>query len=693
LEDTRIEGNSAGLVVLGTGLGKTWLCAFDSTKPEFKRVLFVAHREEILGQAIKTFRRIRPSASIGRYTGTEKVPDADILFASIQTLGRHRHLRQFEKSRFDYIVIDEFHHAAAQTYRNLIQHFTPKFLLGLTATPERTDGGDLLELCQENLVYRCDFDRGIRQNLLVPFHYFGVPDEVDYSNIPWRSNRFDEEELTRVVATQKRAQNALEHYRLHAGKRTLAFCCSQRHCDFMAEFFCQNGLRAVAVHSGDGSAPRAASLEALEAGELDMVLSVDMFNEGVDMPGVDTVMMLRPTESTILWLQQFGRGLRKAENKERLIVIDYIGNHRIFLNKPRILLNLPAGDHCMETALNLLREGKFELPPGCEVTYELQTIDILRSLFRKTAGIPALESFYRDFKERHGQRPTATEIFHENYLPGTMRSSYGSWLHFVKAMGDLAGAHLAAFEQNEEFLSVLETTRITSGFKMLILKAMLDQQAFPGSISIRELSESFRRLVKRSAVFQNEVGAAMNDSHALIQFLEANLNEFWTGEVGPGDRHYFTCKDGALVSSFSISSDLRESFHELVRELVDWRLAEHLNRAKEKVSSYSSQFICKVSHSSHNPILRLPDRERHPEIPSGKVAVDVDGKSYEMDFVKIAVNVMREFGPPKNVLPGILTQWFGSDAGRPGTRFKVIFERNKAVWCMKPFQWGKENDA
>jgi len=150
LQATRQAGNEAGLVVLATGLGKTWLAAFDSTSEAFARVLFVAHREEILAQAMHTFRRIRPQARLGLYTGEEKQPNADVLFASIQTLGRVRHLQRFTPETFDYIVVDEFHHAAARTYRRLIDHFTPKFLLGLTATPERMDGGDLLALCQEN---------------------------------------------------------------------------------------------------------------------------------------------------------------------------------------------------------------------------------------------------------------------------------------------------------------------------------------------------------------------------------------------------------------------------------------------------------------------------------------------------------------------------------------------------------------
>ena len=361
LEATREAGNTAGLVVLATGLGKTWLSAFDSQSTAYPKVLFVAHREEILSQAMRTFRRIRPLATLGSYDGKTKAPDADVLFASIQTLSKRRHLHQFDPRQFDYIVVDEFHHAAALSYRRLIGYFEPKFLLGLTATPERTDGADLLTLCGNNLVYRADVAEGIRKGLLSPFEYFGVPDNVDYENIPWRSRRFDEQALTAAVATRVRAENALEQLQKHGQDRTVAFCVSQRHADFMADFFREQGLRAVAVHAGAASAPRAHSLERLEAGDLDIVCSVDMFNEGVDLPHVDTILMLRPTESRILWLQQFGRGLRHLAGK-RLRVIDYIGNHRIFLTKAQALFGLGNADREVAFALDRLEDGTMELP-------------------------------------------------------------------------------------------------------------------------------------------------------------------------------------------------------------------------------------------------------------------------------------------------------------------------------------------
>jgi superfamily II DNA or RNA helicase/diadenosine tetraphosphate (Ap4A) HIT family hydrolase len=413
LQATRLEGFSAGLVVLATGLGKTWLAAFDSNRPEFQRILFVAHREEILNQAINSFRRVRPRASIGRMTGSQHEPTTDLLFASVQTLGRAQHLSKLPPDAFDYIIVDEFHHAAANTYRRIIDYFEPKFLLGLTATPERMDGGDLLALCQENLVFDASISVGVEAGLLAPFRYWGVPDEVDYSNIPWRSARFDPEELEAAVATETRAANALEQFRKHGGKRAIGFCSSQRHAEFMAKYFVARDVRAVCVHAGQSSAPRADSLERLARGELEVIFSVDIFNEGVDLPNLDTVLMLRPTESTVIWMQQFGRGLRRNDDKPFLTVVDYIGNHRAFLTKLGAMAALAGRDANSDAALRRVleetRKGQLPLPPSCSVTYDLECVAMLERLLRPASPEVALEAFYDDFLDRHGIRPTAVE--------------------------------------------------------------------------------------------------------------------------------------------------------------------------------------------------------------------------------------------------------------------------------------------
>jgi superfamily II DNA or RNA helicase/HKD family nuclease len=431
LTATRAAGHRAGLVVLATGLGKTWLAAFDSRA--FARVLFVAHRDEILTQAMASFRRIRPDARFGRFDGAEKDEGADILFASIQTIGRVGHLRRFAPDAFDYIVVDEFHHASAASYRGLLDHFTPRFLLGLTATPDRSDGADLLALCGDNLVYHCDLFEGIEAGLLSPFRYMGVPDEVDYAQIPWRSTQFDPEALEAALATEARAQNALDQFHRHRDGPAIGFCCSVRHAEFMAAYFRDRGLRAVAVHSGPGSAPRATSLGQLSRGEIDILFAVDMFNEGVDVPAIGTVMMLRPTESVILWLQQLGRGLRRVEGKV-LRVIDYIGNHRVFLTKLRALLDAGPGDRSLALRLEQAVAGQMALPPGCSVSYDLRVVEILRDLLRPKSGMEDLEAQYRDFRLRLGRRPRAAEVAGMGFDPA--RNGHGGWFDFIRDMGD-----------------------------------------------------------------------------------------------------------------------------------------------------------------------------------------------------------------------------------------------------------------
>ena len=591
LEQTRVAGNGAGLVVLATGLGKTWLAAFDSNRTDFHRVLFVAHRQEILTQAMATFRRIRPQAHLGLYIGARRQADADVLFASIQTIGRQGHLDRFAPDSFDYIIVDEFHHASARTYRRLLAHFEPKFLLGLTATPERTDGGDLLSLCQENLVYRCTVFDGIRAQLLAPFHYFGIPDDVDYSNIPWRGTRFDQAELTRAVATRRRAGNILAQYRKRAGSRTLGFCVSRLHANFMKEYFLAEGIEAAAVHSGTDSDPRTTSLERLAAGDLQIVFAVDMFNEGVDIPAIDTVLMLRPTESQILWLQQFGRGLRRSPGKDQLTVIDYIGNHRSFLTKPKALLSMQGGTVDLRTWLHALRTDRSNtkdigLPPSCAVTYELGVIDVLNALLPRQSRKQALLDYYRSFKQEQGRRPTATETFHDGFEPRQAKRVAASWFGLVAQEDDLHAADASVLESEDAaaFLRNLETTPMTRSFKMLVLDAMLEAGQFPGALPIEELANRVRRIAARSAPLQRELGAAFGDPAQLGTLLERNPIRAWCGGKGTGGRRFFEYSEQTLRSRLQLATDHTAALREMVEEMTEWRMAEYLARSHQRAA-------------------------------------------------------------------------------------------------------------
>ena len=681
LRRTREAGMSAGLVVLATGLGKTWLSAFDSIG--FGRVLFVAHREEILNQALETFRRVRPEDYLGRYDGSSKHPNAKVLFASIQTLSRQAHLDRFPADHFDYIVVDEFHHASAATYRRVLHHFQPRFVLGLTATPERSDGADLLDLCGDNLVYRCDLAEGIRRGLLCPFDYFGVPDEVDYRNIPWRSTRFDEEALTAAVATLARAENALAQLQRRGGRKTLAFCVSQRHSDFMADFFRERGKRVESVHSGPTSAPRTRSLERLQAGELDIVCAVDMFNEGVDMPDLDTVMMLRPTESKILWLQQFGRGLRLSDPNKRLKVIDYIGNHRTFLLKPQTLFSLPAGDQNVQNLLERVQAGTAELPPGCHVTYDLKSIEILKGLLRVTRSpSEALATYVQDFLELHGVRPTALETHRDGYSPRSVRTNYGSWLGFLKSQGLLSENELQGFESAPEFLGALETTQMARSFKMVTLLAMLNEDRFPGSIDIDSLINAVQRLCEHQPRIATDFGLNIEDRATLKQSLEENPIKAWVGGAGTGGQRYFQYEGEVFSSSLSEPLASRDVLQSLVRELAEWRLAEYFDRTTPPTDG---TYLIKVNQSNGSPILMPLNREQNTHLPEGWTSFRANGRTYVGNFVKVALNVAKkDENTDRNELPAILRTWFGPDAGAPGTRHFVELSRDGDAWTMSP---------
>ena len=403
LEATRIEGHRAGLVVMATGLGKTWLAGFDSTRPEFGRVLFVAHREEILTQSRDVYRRIRPDGSLTIYSGRERDHSGDVVFAGVQLLNRH--LDEFDPEEFDYIVVDEFHHASATTYRKVIGHFRPKFLLGLTATPDRADCADLLALCGDNLVFERGLRVGIAGGLLSPFHYRAIKDVADYAEIPWRNGRFDNEMLSAQLETRRRARQVLDEWRKLGGatRRTLGFCCSITHAEFMADFFTHAGVEAVAVHSGPGSASRIDSLDRLRSGDLSVIFTVDIFNEGVDVPAVDVVMMLRPTESGIVFQQQLGRGLRVAEHKQVLDVLDLVGNHKGFLQKARMLLSLVGEqDTTDRDAVAKLREGLTDLPPGCEVIVETEAIDLLEQMLGAPKKADLIADAIDQWMDAHG---------------------------------------------------------------------------------------------------------------------------------------------------------------------------------------------------------------------------------------------------------------------------------------------------
>lgn len=695
LVQTRNDDFRAGMVTMATGLGKTWLAAFDVARPEFRRVLFVAHREEILKQSRDVFRLVMPTATLGLYYGEEKRPDADIVFASVQTLSRH--LDVFAPDAFDYIVVDEFHHAAATSYRKVLDHFTPRFLLGLTATPDRMDGADLLALCADNLVYQCDLVEGIRRNELVPFHYWGVADPVDFEPIPWRGGRFDPAALEAAVATQERAQASYDEWLSRRGSKTLAFCASMHHADFTAEFFRERGVRAVSVHSGPSSAPRHESLDELRAGELDVVFAVDLFNEGLDVPDIDTVLMLRPTESSIIFLQQLGRGLRIREGKDGLTVIDFIGNHRSFLMKPRTLLSLARGETpTMLQVFTAMTNKEFDLPPGCSIDYELGVVDMLRELTRSTAR-DAIEEYCRSHFEDEGLRPTAAQAFRAGHDPSAVTAKYGSWFGFLRAVDLLGRREAAAFDRYGEVLRGFQTESVTKSYKLVTVRALIHDDALRTGVDITRNAETSRELLLADPRLARDV--PVNEFPHLADAPANKWATYWrkwpishltgTGDSAPRPHALFRISGDRIEPTFEVDDESAEVFESMVAEIIDYRLANYvLNKEK----SSTQLWRCRLAHADGEPVIRL-DRRVHTDLPTGRVDVVADGVGYELSFNRGVVAFGSREGSTDNALPGLLRDWFGRTAGHSHTHDAVEFERVDGTLLLRPAADSESGDG
>lgn len=375
IELSRGMGHDRNLLVAATGTGKTVMAALDyqrlRTRLPRARLLFVAHREEILSQSRNTFAHALRDAAFGElWVGGRRPAEFEHVFASIQSLTASG-VDAIPPDHFDVVIVDEFHHAAASSYDRLLAHLQPRQLLGLTATPERSDGISVLHWFGNRIAAELRLWDAIDQRRLTPFAYYGIADELDLREIPWRRGRgYDERALTSVItATDVWARYVLQQFADHFGDpphvRALGFCVSVDHARYMARVFREHGVPAVAVTAETGDEARVAALKDLERGEVRVVFSVDLFNEGVDVPAVDALLMLRPTESPLLFLQQLGRGLRKADGKAICTVLDFVGHHRREFRYDRRFRALLRG-----TRADMMRQvehGFPFLPAGCHI--------------------------------------------------------------------------------------------------------------------------------------------------------------------------------------------------------------------------------------------------------------------------------------------------------------------------------------
>lgn len=502
LEDSRAEGASKGVVQAATGVGKTYLAAFDSAK--YDRVLFVAHREEILKQAAVSFKNVRHSDDYGFFYGKQKDTGRAVIFASVSTLGRREYLcdKYFTPEYFDYIVIDEFHHAVNEQYRRIVNYFRPQFLLGLTATPERMDGRSIYEICDYNVPYEISLKDAINKGILVPFHYYGIYDETDYSSMRVVKGRYNENELNKAyIGNVRRYDLIYKYYRKYHSRRALGFCCSRLHAEEMAKEFCRRKVPAVAVYSnadGEFSEEREAAIKRLKDGEIRVLFCVDMFNEGVDIVNLDLVMFLRPTESPVVFLQQLGRGLRKCRGKEYLNVLDFIGNYEK-AGRASLLL---GGSH---VSADSAKDGCriMEYPDDCIVDFDMRLIDLFQEMEKRSLTIRDFirQEYYRVKELLDGRVPTRMELFtymedsvYQLCMKNAKDNPFRRYLDYLYELGELTEEEQLLYHGiGREFLNLLETTDMQKVYKMPILYSFYHEGDVRMAVTEEEALEAWKR--------------------------------------------------------------------------------------------------------------------------------------------------------------------------------------------------------
>ena len=399
LKKTRAEGKNKGLVCYATGLGKTYLSAFDAKEINGK-TLFVVHRDEILTKAEESFRRVWPEIEkdTGFFNAEKKETNKKVIFASIQTLYKKNNLELFKPNEFNYIILDETHHAADSniTYKNVLNYFKPKFLLGLTATPERADEFDILKnFYNNNLIIEIDQKQAIDGGYLVPVHCSFLYDNVDYTKIRWNNRKYNEDDLNKFLIIPKRDKLIFEEFKKlsPSPKKTLVFCVNIKHAERMNALFRNSGLNSCAIHS-DTSILKKEERKKLTKdytnNKIDIACVVDIFNEGIDIEQIDCLLVIRPTESPTIAIQQLGRGLRLSKGKSVLRVLNFIGKNqrKAFENYKGIFDDIELDE-----------KGEYYYDNGSKIYFDAKTVDIFKQQEALYSANINLEKIPKDWKD------------------------------------------------------------------------------------------------------------------------------------------------------------------------------------------------------------------------------------------------------------------------------------------------------
>lgn len=557
LRDLRLSGQTKGLIVSATGTGKTILAALDVRAVEPETMLFVAHREQIIDKAMTEFQRVlgEPGHEFGKLSGTSKDRSTKYLFATVQTLSRPDMLRWFTPEAFDYIILDEAHRSGARSFERVLEQFRPKFLLGMSATPERTDGYDIFKHFDYNVPYEIRLKQALDADILTPFHYYGIAD-VTLEDGTIVSDQTDVKNLVSSLRVEHIVKTIETYGQKAEPPRGLIFCSSKAEAHELSDRLNSRNvhgelLRTRALTGEDSVATRELAVAALERGELNYLLSVDIFNEGIDIPTINQVVMLRQTQSNIVFIQQLGRGLRKAPGKEYVVVLDFIGNYQNNFMIPIALL----GDESLNKEslrLNLSRATEADTLPGLSsVSFDRIALErVLRSISEtKLNGARLIRRAFEDLKARLGHPPRLTDFLRfESTDPYEIIASYQNYENFVSKMlrqpspMSQAGIDFLTYASIEAFSS-------RRPHDVLVIDSLLRQ----GAASREQLTRRIAEIVPTTA----------EDIESVIRNLDLSFH------TEPDREKY---KQAIFVVDASRIVDLNPAFRELYTADESFRL-------------------------------------------------------------------------------------------------------------------------
>jgi superfamily II DNA or RNA helicase/HKD family nuclease len=665
IQEIRKIGENKALLISATGTGKTYLAAFDVKKVRPNRLLFLAHREQLLNQAMESFERVfGEQITCGKLTGGYQQTGCPYLFSTVQTISKDEQLYSFKPHEFDYIIVDESHRAGAHTYQKILKYFKPQFLLGMTATPERTDEHNICADFDYNIAYEIRLQEAMQEDMLCPFHYFGI------SEITVDGNLIDDTTDFKHLISEERTKNIIEQINRygHDGPNVkgLVFCSRNDEAAKLSEQFNQYGFKTVALSGSDSGEYREEMIRRLESDgtdALDYIFSVDLFNEGLDVPTLNQIVMLRPTQSAIIFVQQLGRGLRKAINKEFVVILDFIGNYKNNFMIPMALSD--DRSYNKDTIRRYTVEGTRVIPGASTINFD----EIARSKIYEAIdqvnfrSVKYMRESYTNLKYRLGRIPKLMDFeTHDAMdLEVLFTGSIGSYHEFLKKYEP---EYKTKFNAIQEEILLFVSKKFAVGkrpHELLVLKYILADDPDPLKQMENELSGRYGISVKAKTIInvyniltnQFQVGAAKNsfenavfleDQRPAASFYEqlkddrfkTALMELVDYGLYRNDKYY-----GKHYQKSSFSLYQKYSYEDVCR-LLEWEKNEvSLNIGGYKYDEKSATYPVFINYHKSDEIESSINYEDRFIAPSSLIAISKSGRSIESNDVQVALNAQQ----------------------------------------------------